>query len=105
MTIEAILIDVLRRWVEISSAIPNSYPLLLVALLPDVNVIMCHVTIEGDDREGSEASQGVKLGKEGLQHLIRYRTRLVNRDSDTGLPSGLTPWVDIGEPPVEATLR
>ena len=64
-TIKVLTVDICRGSIEAGSPAENSFSLLLLALLPDVDLAFINVSIEGHHRELSQLGKAIQLSEEG----------------------------------------
>ena len=85
-TVKAVSVDVIGGSIEASAAAGYPLSLLVLSLLPDVDLILWHLGIEGYHRELCQLCQLIEFSEEGCQHLVADRAGLVDGDGNLGLP-------------------
>jgi len=101
MTVEVPIVHPLGRSIEVRTTAKNTLPNSLLALLPNVDLAIIYLSIEGDNREGGDIRKLIQFVEEQSKHIITNATRLIDRDSDVCKPLNLLACVNPREPLID----
>ncbi len=104
-SIEAFAIAVCSGRAETGATGENALKGAALSTLPNINIILGHLGVEGHNRELCEARQLVQFCVELRQHSVIHRAALVDIDADASLTGHFLACVDARETPVEAPNR
>ena len=70
MTVEVPLVHILSRSIEVGTTRENSLPLLLLALLPDIDLLLEYLVIEWNNSELGELGAVVECIAESIEQRV-----------------------------------